>query len=326
MGDTATLEGYTSTASQFYLRAACLYRIARFPHISSFPAPPPGPKWEAWQKQKEVYLKAASTWASPVREVLIPHHHAITTTSDRAAIPVYIRLPPSSEGETAKSPTVLLITGLDGYRPDNTGRLNEFSKRGWAAVVAEIPGTADCPSDPSDPTSPDRLWTSVLDWMAAQGTFDMTRIVVWGLSAGGYYAVRVAHTHASRILGAVAQGAGVHYCFSRDWIEGADGREYPFLLSPAMAEKWGFESVEDYKRKAQGKFSLVETGVLDAQGARLLLVNGREDGVVPVEDSWVCFERGRAKEGRFWAGRTHMGYPEANGVVYEWMEGVLKGK
>jgi hypothetical protein len=26
---------------------------------------------------------------------------------------------------------------------------------------------------------------------------------------------------------------------------------------------------------------------------------------------------------RFVKGRAHMGYPEANGIVYEWLEGVL---
>ena len=169
-------------------------------------------------------MKAASKWEEPVKEVVVQHTAA--KGEDRGSIPVYVRLPKSAEGK--KVPVVLLLTGLDGYRPDNTQRSNEFLARGWGCVIAEIPGTADCPADPADPESADRLWTTLLDWMAEQELFDMERVMVWGLSSGGYCAVRVAHTHKERLRGSVAQGAGTHYFFDSDWIEKADGHEYPF--------------------------------------------------------------------------------------------------
>ncbi len=40
-----------------------------------------------------------------------------------------------------------------------------------------------------------------------------------------------------------------------------------------MAMKHGFASVEEYKAKAQEKFSLLETGVIFKPCTRLLLVN-----------------------------------------------------
>jgi len=97
-----------------------------------------------------------------------------------------------------------------------------------ASVVVEIPGTADCPADSADPESPDRLWTSLLEWMGKDGRFDMRRVMVWGLSSGGYYAIRIAHTHKDQLVGSVAQGAGCHYFYDREWLERADGHEYPF--------------------------------------------------------------------------------------------------
>jgi hypothetical protein len=51
-----------------------------------------------------------------------------------AEIPVYVRVPKKTEitaGGDGKSPVVVLMTGLDGYRPDNTVRCEEFLKRGW---------------------------------------------------------------------------------------------------------------------------------------------------------------------------------------------------
>lgn len=97
-----------------------------------------------------------------------------------------------------------------------------------ASVVVEIPGTADCPADSADPESPDRLWTSLLAWMGEDGRFDMRRVLVWGLSSGGYYAIRIAHTHKDQLVGSIAQGAGCHYFYDREWLERADGHEYPF--------------------------------------------------------------------------------------------------
>jgi len=167
-------------------------------------------------------VKAAALWPNPVEDISIPHKYA--SGLDRQTIPVYVRAPST----TNPCPVVILMTGLDGYRPDNTVRCDEFLARGWASVVVEIPGTADCPADSADPMSPERLWDSVLAWMEEDGRFDMGRVMVWGLSSGGYYAVRIAHTHRERLVGCVAQGAGCHYFFDEAWLERVDGHEYPF--------------------------------------------------------------------------------------------------
>ncbi|KAF8851754.1 alpha/beta-hydrolase [Acephala macrosclerotiorum] len=312
-----------AAASDLYLRAACLYRIARFPYIGSFPTINDATKWEAWELQKAVYMKAAKTWEQPITEVIIPHTHK--AGEDRAEIPAYVRMPKAQEG-VEKVPAVLLMTGLDGYRPDNTVRTQEFITRGWAAVVVEIPGTADCPSDASDPTSSERLWDSVLEWMEKDGRFDMKKVLVWGLSSGGYHAVRIAHTHKDRLIGSIAHGAGVHEFFDKEWIEKADGHEYPFLLSPAMALKHGYQNVDDYKKGVQKKFSLLESGLIDQPSTRLLLINGTHDGLMPIEDSMLLFEHGTPKEARFFDKALHMGYPMANASVYPWMESVMNSK
>jgi hypothetical protein len=164
-------------------------------------------------------MKAGKNWDVPMEEVDVPFKDK--QGSDRDIIPVYIRIPALARDGGEKAPVVLLFTGLDGYRPDNTQRSDEF-------LIVEVPGTADCPADPSDPVSTDRLWTSLLNWMGKTGYFDMQKVMVWGLSTGGYYAVRIAHTHREMLKGSVAQGAGTHHFFQRDWLEKADGHEYPF--------------------------------------------------------------------------------------------------
>lgn len=159
--------------------------------------------------------------------------------------------------------------------------------------------------------------------MQAQGTFDMAKILAWGLSAGGHNAIRAAHTHATRLLGAIGQGAGTHHFFSREWLLKAKDHEYPWTLLPAIREKFGYATEEELLANAQQDFSLVETGIVEKTSCRLLLVNGTHDGLMPIEDSMLLFEYGSPKEARFFTGLLHMGYPPANGSVYPWMESVM---
>ncbi|TVY83847.1 Heptaketide hydrolyase ayg1 [Lachnellula suecica] len=317
-GDDLVSKG-SKAASDLYLRAACVYRISRFPYITSFPKVNSAVKWKAWEAQKKVYMKAAGSWEQPIKEIMVPFNEK--TEIEREDIPVYVRLPKTAK--EGKAPVVLLFTGLDGYRPDNTQRTDEFNTRGWACVVAEIPGTADCPADPADAKSPDRLWTSLLAWMERDGSFDMKKVMVWGLSTGGYYAVRIAHTHSQQLRGVVAQGAGTHHFFGREWLEKADGHEYPFPIAPAMTLKHGYNTFEELMDGAQKKFSLLENEILEKPSARLLLINGTHDGLMPIEDSMLLFEHGSAKEERFFSNALHMGYPMANSAVYPWMESVM---
>jgi hypothetical protein len=219
--------GDKTAASDLFLRAACVYRIARFPYITAYPEVNCEVKWKAWEAQKIVYMKAGTSWECPVQEFEIAHSQK--AGNDRNTIPVYVRVPKRTTEEARPCPVVILMTGLDGYRPDNTVRCNEFLARGWGSVTIEIPGTADCPADSADPSSPDRLWDSVLKWMAADGRFNMGKVMVWGLSSGGYYAIRIAHTHKDKLVGSIAQGAGCHYFFDPEWLETVDGHEYPFL-------------------------------------------------------------------------------------------------
>lgn len=44
-------------------------------------------------------------------------------------------------------------------------------------------------------------------------------------------------------------------------------------LNPALAQKFGYDSVQEFKEKSQKTFSLVDTGIVDRESTRLLLIN-----------------------------------------------------
>lgn len=306
-------------AKEMYLRANAVYRLARFPYIDT------EAKKIAFEEQKTAYLRGTALWDVPVTEIVIKHKYA--ANSDGEEIPLYIRKPDGP----GPFPIVLLITGLDGHRPDNTERTSEHLARGWATVICDIPGTTvDCPANKRDPLSPDRLFSSILEWIKDEAGLDENRVVAWGLSAGGYYAIRLAHTHANQLQGAIGHGAGTHHYIGREWLEQVHRHEYPFGLERAYVGKYGYKDWEEMLEKCQGEYSLVDSKVPGVavvgegmKSCRLLLINGVLDGCMPVEDSLLLCEYGSPKEIRMVQGRAHMGYPEANSHVYPWMESIL---
>ncbi len=148
----ATL-GEKQAASTIYLRACALYRIARFPYLTSRPRVNDPVKWQAWEAQKKAYAAAGKLWDCPLEEVDVPHEGGMEGEGNK--IPIYVRFPkpkqeeggeeeevegkgkepakeaPANKAPATKVPAVILMTGLDGYRPDNTLRCEEFLSRGW---------------------------------------------------------------------------------------------------------------------------------------------------------------------------------------------------
>ena len=321
----AEAQGNTGQAREFYLRAAAVYRIGRFPINRS------GLSQEAWERGKAAYGKAGQYLTPPSVSVEIPFSAANEAAGDRnTAIQAYLRMP---QGEKPKDgwPVLLFICGLDAYRTDHTPRTQAHVDHGFATLSFEIPGTGDCPAASNDPASADRLMSSIFEWVMANSThygFDLTKILARGISTGGYYAMRVAHTHADRLFAVVAQGGGCHHMFDAAWIRAQDQMEYPFALAEALAYKFGYrgaDAVEAYALDSS-KFSLLASGVLDYPSCKLLVINGMEDSIFPIEDSLIVGLRGDKKDLVIRGNRGHMGNPGAEDILYKWLDDAVAGK
>lgn len=325
--EAAASKGETTAARDRFLRAAAVYRIARFP-INRSPL-----SQQAWESGKAAYERGGQLLDSPNVAVDIPFRHADTAAGDVASpIPAYLRLP-TGDRPRAGWPVVLFICGLDAYRTDHTPRMQAHLDRGCATLTFEIPGTGDCPAAPTDPTSPDRLMSSILDWVVDNAVLhgvDPTRIVARGISTGGYYAFRVAHTHAERLFAVVAQGGGCHHMFNADWIGAQNQMEYPFALADALAYKFGYREADPvtaltrYTAEAH-RFSLLDSGVVDSPTGKMLVINGMEDSIFPIEDSLIVATRGNRKDLIARGDRGHMGNPGGENLVYEWIDAALTG-
>ncbi|KAF1838388.1 alpha/beta-hydrolase [Decorospora gaudefroyi] len=308
----AESKGEEEKASEYYLRSSAVYRIARFP------APRSEVQREAWELGKACCIKGLGMREHPVKEVMVPHTHRQEGEGEH--IPVY-HLLPETASKDSPVPTVIIFTGLDGYRTELAVWMEGWRRVGLATIVLEIPGTGDCPAEASDPTSPDRLYSSLFDWVDEQAELDKQKTAIWAFSTGGYYAIRVAHTHADRLAGVVALGGGCHYMFEREWLDNVNHLEYPFDLANTLAYKWGYgDDVDAFKKEAMHKFSLLNDGTLDRDRcARLLLVNGTEDEIFPIDDYYLALQHGAPKEARFVTGVKHMGEPASFFVIIKWL-------
>ncbi|KAI0593425.1 yellowish-green 1-like protein [Biscogniauxia sp. FL1348] len=305
-------KGKLEEASELYLRGSALYRIARFP------APRSEKQRYAWTKGKEAAIKGLGLQHFPMVEVEIPHPHA--KNGDGSVLPGYYHLP-ANASSSHKAPLIIIFTGLDGYRTELAVWKNGWAQLGCATLIVEIPGTGDNPGAPSDPLSPDRVWTSMFEWVARQQGIDQSRVVNWGFSTGGYYSIRMAHTHADKLRGVVALGGGCHHMFDPEWLDAADFMEYPFDLAHTLCYKFGYgDDFDRFKGEARDVFSLLSSGILDKPGcARLLLVNGTDDEIFPIDDYQVCLQHGDPKEARFITGTKHMGEPASFFVILRWI-------
>jgi dienelactone hydrolase len=293
-----------------------VYRIARFP------APRSDVQREAWKLGKEMCIKGLGMREYPVQEIMIPHTHR--KDNEGAHISVYHLLPDIAREKPV--PTVIIFTGLDGYRTELAVWMEGWRQNGIATIVLEIPGTGDCPANVSDPNSPDRLYSSLFDWIDSQTGLDSKKTAIWAFSTGGYYAIRVAHTHPDRLAGVVALGGGCHHMFDREWLDNVNHLEYPFDLANTLAYKWGYgNDVEAFKREASAKFSLLNDGTLDRPDcARLLLVNGTEDEIFPIDDYYLALQHGAPKEARFVPETKHMGEPMSFFIILSWLYKVFE--
>jgi pimeloyl-ACP methyl ester carboxylesterase len=324
----AAADGRTDAAKDLLLRAAAVYRIARFPINRSVLSQ------EAWAKGKAAYEKAGVLLDPPSMPVALPFTHADPAAGDGDRdIQANLRMPKGDKPE-AGWPVVLFICGLDAYRTDHTPRTQQHVDAGYAVLSFEIPGTGDCQAAPNDPASPDRLMSSVLDWVegaAAEHGFDLQKVIARGISTGGYYAFRIAHTHADRLFAVVAQGGGCHHMFDPSWIGAQDQMEYPFALAEAMAYKFGYRdndsaiAVFRYATEAK-KFSLVESGIVGTPTCKLLVINGMEDSIFPIEDSLIVALQGHKKDLIARGDRGHMGNPGAEDLLYQWIDNAVAGK
>jgi esterase FrsA len=282
-----TLEANDKPAAKAYEHAMEYYLFARFPLEDS-----PGTA-----KAYELVLDSFAGYA----RLIDPPIEAVTFKYGGKDIVGYLRKPKG----VAKPPVVMTIGGLDGRKENAAIRNARYLAHGVAFFAFDMPGTGQ--TRITIEPGAEKVFSAALDALAKRDDVDGKRVVVYGGSWGGHWSARLAYTEKDRIRGAVVQGGPVHGYFQPEWQRKALGtREYLFGLFEARAAVYGVKTLDEFLAYGP-RMSLKDTGWLDKPSAPMLVINGRNDTQVPIDDLHLLLSAGDPKEAWVNPRGGHMG-------------------
>jgi len=298
LANAAEKAGHAKQARENYLKSYGYYGIARHPFPST-----PG-KYHGYQKTREMVLAAAKYFDIAVERVSIPFQ-------DKAIVG-HLRLPTK-----LPAPMIMHWGGIDNWKEERHSFGENFVKEGWGCFIIDSPGTGECPML----AGPDghQVHLAVLDYLRTRPEVNVDKIAAVGASFGGHWSTKLAHLAPHKLRAAVNWGGGVHYFFQPEWQERSRHADsYLFDLIEARANLFGKKTFDELCA-VMPALSLKDPGLLDQPCAPLLIVNGKEDKQVPLEDFYLLLEHGDPKTIRLFPG-GHMGsIPNIFRTVIAWL-------
>lgn len=303
--NAAEKAGNAAQAKEAFLKSYGYYGIARHPFPST------SGKHHGYLKTREMFLAAAKYFAIPVERVSIPFHEK--------AIVGHLRLP-----KKCPAPMIMHWGGIDNWKEERHAFGESFVKEGWGCFIMDSPGTGECPML----AGPDAhaVHLAALEYLLKRPEVDGNKIAVVGASFGGYWSTKLAHVAPEKLRAAVNWGGGIHYFFQPEWQERSRHADsYLFDLIEARANLFGKKTFDELCA-VMPALSLLAQGWLDKECAPMLIVNGKEDKQVPLDDFYLLLEHGNPKTIRLFPG-GHMGsIPNIFKTVVAWLHTRLDGQ
>jgi len=144
-----------------------------------------------------------------------------------------------------------------------------------ATLAIDGPGQGEAEYEQPIEPAYEKPVAAVVDWIATRQDLDASRVGLYGISLGGYYALRAA-AHERR-LQAVVSNAGP-YRFGDLWDQ------LPELTRQAFTKRSGAAGDDDARRRAN---SLTLEGI-DSVLCPTLLVFGKLDRIIPFSEAERC--------------------------------------
>ncbi len=298
-------QGNADEAKAAWFQAAAWYGAARHPFPSS-----PG-KQEAYRKTIENYLAASRYFDPPLERIALP-------LRDKEVVG-YLRLP-----ARRPAPVIMHWGGIDNWKEDRHNFVESMLAEDWGCFIMDSPGTGESPVLASDTAH--EVYSTALDYLVSRPEVDASRIAALGASFGGYWSTKLAHVEPERLRAAVNWGGGIHGFFQPEWQQRSrNASSYLFDLIEARANLFGKRTFDELC-EVMPILSLKDQDLLDNSCAPMLLVNGKDDLQVPIEDFFMLLECGSPKAMRLFPG-GHMGEsPDVFPTILRWLHRELDGE
>jgi esterase FrsA len=258
-----------------YLRAWRLYYFAQWPVASS-------------EGKKAAYNKALDSFIRST-EALSPALEIVRIPFEGSEIVGYMRMPVS---RIRRVPVVLAVSGLDSRKENLAETYGTLLDHGIGFFTIDGPGTGQSPVKAS-PTA-DRVLSRVIDYLARRDDVDPSRILLHGVSFGGYWASKLAIVEKDRLRAVVVQSPPIHGFFQPDSVRNSllGNREYLFDVVPTfLSVVENVDTVDDLISEFP-KLSLVALGLLDRPTTSMLVIAGVRDTLVPISDIELLLNNG----------------------------------
>ena len=184
----------------------------RFAFLARYPTLNHPLKHEWYDRTRDYFVRARALDDPPLQVVTVPFEGR---EGEGDQVVFYIARPAGVE----RPPVVMTWGGIDTWKEEMRSRAEYFLELGFAMLLVDMPGIGQSPVLAS--RDAERQWTPVFDWLASQDDLDGTRVAALGASFGGYWAMKLAYTHAS---GCVPRSTGAAASTSRS---PASGRRSP---------------------------------------------------------------------------------------------------
>jgi pimeloyl-ACP methyl ester carboxylesterase len=240
-------QGYRLTAGEHFVRAAMYYHFAKFVFVQA-----PEQMRAAHTKAVECYTQALPLMRPPGERVAIGPYAGVLRKPGAGRFPVLIMVP-----------------GLDSTKEELHAYEEPFLARGIAILAIDGPGQGEAEYEIPICGDYERAARVVVDWIEKRDDLDASRVAIWGVSLGGYYAPRAA-AYEKRLRACIALSGPF------DWAE--IWNALPELTRETFRVR-SHASTEEEARTRAGALTLKE--VAGRIECPLFIVAGRQDRLVP---------------------------------------------
>jgi dienelactone hydrolase len=183
-----------------------------------------------------------------------------------------LRLPAPGAGE-GPHPAMIMIPGLDSAKEELRSTEELFLERGIATFSVDGPGQGETEYDLAIRGDWEVPGAAIIDYLHTEPSIDPSRIGVWGVSLGGYYAPRVASGD-TRVKACIALAGP--YDFAGNWDN------LPVLTREAFRVR-SFSPDQETARARAAELSMAgRAGLIRCP---LLAVMGQLDRLIPWTDA-----------------------------------------
>ncbi|MEV0062728.1 alpha/beta hydrolase [Nocardia sp. NPDC050718] len=233
--------------------------------------------WPGWTPHRLAAYERSHRLAELVLTCLAP---AMGVSIEPVRVPVpgddvvrgYLMFP--LDQDAAEVPIVVCSNGIEGTLAELFLPMLAHRRAGMALFVMEMPGTYSY----RQPLAPEveRVYSTVIEHLAAHARVDGDRIGMLGVSFGAYWATRMAAVE-PRLSVAVANGAPAHRSFTS-----AAALGLPEIMVSTLREATGSATL----REMAGKLRALSIAHLYRHiDIPLLVINGADDTLLSTQDS-----------------------------------------